>query len=49
MRTFLTIWLGQIVSTIGSYMTVFALTIWVWQVTGSATALTLVSFFVQLP
>jgi len=30
-------------------MTVFALTIWVWQVTGSATALTLVSFFVQLP
>ena len=49
MRTFLTIWIGQIVSTIGSYMTVFALTIWVWQVTGSATALTLVSFFVQLP
>ncbi|MBE9215023.1 MFS transporter [Plectonema cf. radiosum LEGE 06105] len=49
MRTFIIIWLGQIVSTIGSYMTVFALTIWVWQVTGSATALTLVSFFVQLP
>ena len=49
MRTFLTIWIGQIVSTIGSYMTVFALTIWVWLVTGSATALTLVSFFVQLP
>ncbi|MEM1395591.1 MAG: MFS transporter [Cyanobacteria bacterium P01_H01_bin.150] len=49
MRTFITIWLGQIVSTIGSYMTVFALTIWVWQVTGSATALTLVGFFVQLP
>ena len=49
MRTFIIIWLGQIVSGIGSYMTVFALTIWVWQVTGSATALTLVSFFVQLP
>ncbi|MGF1676336.1 MAG: MFS transporter, partial [Rivularia sp. (in: cyanobacteria)] len=49
MRTFIIIWFGQIVSTIGSYMTVFALTIWVWQVTGSATALTLVSFFVQLP
>ena len=49
MRTFIIIWLGQIVSSIGSYMTVFALSIWVWQVTGSATALTLVSFFVQLP
>lgn len=49
MRTFIIIWLGQIVSSIGSYMTVFALTIWVWQATGSATALTLVSFFVQLP
>lgn len=49
MRTFIIIWLGQMVSTIGSYMTVFALTIWVWQITGSATALTLVSFFVQLP
>ena len=49
MRAFTIIWLGQIVSTIGSYMTVFALTIWVWEITGSVTALTLVSFFVQLP
>lgn len=49
MRTFTIIWLGQIVSTIGSYMTVFALTIWVWEITGSATALALVSFFSQLP
>lgn len=49
MRTFLIIWLGQIVSTIGSFMTVFALTIWVWDQTGSATALALVGFFAQLP
>jgi MFS family permease len=49
MRSFIIIWLGQMVSTIGSYMTVFALTIWVWQITGSATALALVSFFSQLP
>lgn len=49
MRTFLIIWLGQIVSTIGSFMTVFALTIWVWDKTGSATALALVGFFAQLP
>ncbi|MDB9374144.1 MFS transporter [Nodularia sphaerocarpa] len=49
MRTFLIIWLGQIASTIGSFMTVFALTIWVWDKTGSATALALVGFFSQLP
>lgn len=49
MRTFTLIWLGQLVSTIGSYMTSFALTLWAWQVTGSATALALVSFFYELP
>jgi len=49
MQTFITIWLGQMVSTIGSYMTVFALTIWVWDLTESSTALILVAFFAQLP
>ncbi len=49
MRTFLIIWLGQMVSTIGSFMTVFALTIWVWEKTGSATAMALVGFFAQIP
>lgn len=49
MRTFIIIWLGQLVSTVGSYMTSFALTLWVWEVTGSATALALVGFFSQLP
>ncbi|MEB3356619.1 MAG: MFS transporter [Synechococcales bacterium] len=49
MRTFLKIWAGQLVSTIGSYMTVFALMIWAWDVTGSATSLALVSFFAQIP
>ncbi|MEO0868980.1 MAG: MFS transporter, partial [Cyanobacteria bacterium J06642_11] len=49
MRTFLTIWVGQLVSTMGSFMTVFALTLWVWDQTESATALTLVLFFAQLP
>jgi MFS family permease len=48
-RTFSIIWSGQLVSTIGSYMTEFALTLWVWQITGSATALSLVVFFSQLP
>jgi MFS transporter, DHA3 family, macrolide efflux protein len=49
MRTFTIIWFGQLVSTIGSYMTEFALTLWAWKVTGSATALALVGFFSQLP
>lgn len=40
MRTFTILWLGQFVSTIGSYMSDFGLTLWVWEVTHSATALT---------
>ena len=47
MRTFTLIWFGQLVSTIGSYMTEFALTLWAWEVTGSATALALVGFFLS--
>ncbi len=49
MQTFIRIWIGQLVSSIGSYMTVFALIFWVWDVTGSATSLALVSFFSQMP
>jgi MFS family permease len=45
MRTFLIVWLGQVVSLFGSSMTGFALTIWAWQLTNSATALALVGFF----
>ncbi|ESA33903.1 major facilitator superfamily mfs-1 [Leptolyngbya sp. Heron Island J] len=49
MRTFTLIWFGQLVSTLGTYMTFFALTLWAWDTTGSATALALVGFFSQLP
>ncbi|NJN74109.1 MAG: MFS transporter [Limnothrix sp. RL_2_0] len=49
MRTFTIIWLGQLVSTLGSYMTFFSLTLWIWEQTGSVTALALISFFLQLP
>lgn len=49
MQTFLIIWSGQFVSAIGSAMTQFALTVWVWQFTGQATSLALLSFFFQLP
>jgi MFS transporter, DHA3 family, macrolide efflux protein len=49
MKTFLTVWIGQTVSLIGSSMTGFAITIWVWQLTGQATALALFGFFTQVP
>jgi len=46
---FIIIWVGQLFSLIGTNMTQFALTIWVWQITGEATALSLVSFFAFVP
>ncbi len=37
------------VSTIGSRMSIFAITIWAWELTGKATALALVGFFFFVP
>lgn len=37
------------VSTVGSYMTHYAIAMWVWELTGEATAMALVGFFVQIP
>ena len=45
MRGFTVIWFGQLISLLGTGMTRFALTIWAYQETGSATALALVAFF----
>ncbi|MEO8392553.1 MAG: MFS transporter [Chloroflexota bacterium] len=45
MRAFLLVWFGQVISMLGSAMTTFALTIWAYEITGSATALALVAFF----
>ncbi len=42
---FTVMWLGQTVSLIGTAMSRFALTIWAYEVTGSATALALVALF----
>ncbi|BAY65324.1 hypothetical protein NIES22_54290 [Calothrix brevissima NIES-22] len=49
MGNFLTIWVGKLVSTIGSNMSNFAIAIWAWEITGKATTLTLVGFFSLLP
>ncbi|HWQ84017.1 MAG TPA: MFS transporter [Anaerolineales bacterium] len=37
MRTFLVIWFGQLISTLGSGLTGFALGVWIYQETGSTT------------
>lgn len=49
LRTFLLIWFGQTVSQLGSAMTRFALIIWIWEQTGEATPLALVTFFSSVP
>lgn len=49
MRGFVILWLGQIISLIGSAMTWFAFTIWAWEETGKASALATISFFAFLP
>jgi MFS transporter, DHA3 family, macrolide efflux protein len=43
--TFLVVWSGQVVSLLGTAMTLFAQIIWAWQLTGSATALAQLAFF----
>ena len=45
MRGFVVLWFGQLISLLGTSMSRFALTIWAYQTTGSATALALVGFF----
>ena len=42
MTAFIVVWLGQMISILASRMSQFALTIWAYQMTGSATALALV-------
>lgn len=49
MTGFLIVWIGQFVSLMGSNMTGFAMTIWAYKLTGSATALALVGVFYMTP
>lgn len=49
LRTFLIVWLGQIVSTVGSSLTGFVLGVWVYQQTGSATQFALIALSATLP
>ncbi len=49
MRTFLVVWCGQLVSLVGTNLTSFALAIYVYQQTGSATKLAGILLASQLP
>src|SRR6186713_1376908 len=49
MGGFTVIWFGQLVSLTGSAMTRFALLIWLWQQTGEATPVVLMSVFSSVP
>jgi DHA3 family macrolide efflux protein-like MFS transporter len=49
MKKFILVWSGQSISVIGSGLTSFALGVWVYQKTGSATQFALLSFFSMLP
>ncbi len=49
MKTFLTIWIGQLVSMLGSGLTSFALGVWIFDQTGKATPFALTILFGNLP
>lgn len=49
MRVFLIVWLGQLVSLVGSGLTSFALGLWVYRHTGSVTQFALIGLFTVLP
>ncbi|MDF2593733.1 MAG: macrolide transporter [Clostridia bacterium] len=49
MKKFMTIWSGQLISNIGSGMTAFALAVYVYQLTGSVTWVSIVTLLAYLP
>ncbi|MDJ0954361.1 MAG: MFS transporter [Acidimicrobiia bacterium] len=48
-RTFVAVWLGQLVSGVGSTLAQFALAFWVYEETGSTTQLAMVILLARLP
>ncbi len=49
LRNFITLWLGQSVSSLGSSMTSFAITIWAFERTGSALTLSISGMLIMAP
>ncbi|MGL5939588.1 MAG: MFS transporter [Waterburya sp.] len=48
LRSFTIIWIGQLISILGSEITDFAITIWAWEITGKATPLSLILLFAKI-
>lgn len=49
MGAFTIIWVGQVLSLLGTAISNFGLTLWAWEETGQATALAMVGFFFMIP
>lgn len=49
MRRFALIWAGQVFSLLGTNISAFGVTVWAYQKTGSATTLSLITFFLVTP
>jgi DHA3 family macrolide efflux protein-like MFS transporter len=49
MKNFMTIWAGELISNIGSGMTAFALSVYVYQLTGSVTWVSIITLLAYLP
>lgn len=49
MPGFVAFWIGQVISLLGTAMTQFGISIWAYELTGSATALALLGFFFVTP
>ncbi len=49
MKSFMIIWIGELISSIGSGMTAFAVSIYVYQLTGSATLVSIAALLAYLP
>ena len=49
MTAFLVVWAGQVVSALGSNLTGFALAVWIYQQTGSATLFALITLVTTVP
>lgn len=48
-KDFWVLWLGQAISLLGSTMTVFAITIWTYEKTGSALILSISGLLIMVP
>lgn len=49
MKKFMLLWIGELISSIGSGMTAFALSVYVYQMTGSVSYVSLITLLAYMP